>query len=54
MGVIRGVVAIGDHVHVYHYNAFSTHPDKGNPAGVVFETSGLTQAKMLYVAKQAG
>ncbi len=41
-------------VHVYHYNAFSLQPDKGNPAGVVFDAGTLTEGQMLEVAQKVG
>lgn len=44
---------MGD-VRVYHYNAFSTDKDKGNPAGVVFDGEKLSDQQMIEVAKQVG
>jgi PhzF family phenazine biosynthesis protein len=41
-------------VDVYHYNAFGTAPDKGNPAGVVLDASELDDEHMLAVARQVG
>lgn len=41
-------------VRVYHYNAFSTEVDKGNPAGVVLDGNALTERQMLAIAKQVG
>ncbi|KUL47129.1 PhzF family phenazine biosynthesis protein [Streptomyces regalis] len=37
-----------------HYTAFSSHPDGGNPAGVVLDASGLDDAEMLAIAAQLG
>lgn len=48
----RGAVVAN--VRVYHYNAFSTEKDKGNPAGVVIDGDRLTEEQMLKVAKQVG
>lgn len=41
-------------VTVYHYDAFSTKPNKGNPAGVVLNGDGLTEKQMQEVAYKAG
>ncbi|GIP34028.1 PhzF family phenazine biosynthesis isomerase [Paenibacillus sp. J2TS4] len=41
-------------VKVYHYDAFSTIPNKGNPAGVVLDTDGLAEKDMQNIARQAG
>lgn len=41
-------------VRVYHYNAFSTEKDKGNPAGVVFDGHTLSEEQKIAVAKQVG
>jgi len=41
-------------VTVYHYDAFSTEPNKGNPAGVVLNGDGLTEKQMQEVAYKAG
>lgn len=41
-------------VRVYHYNAFSTERDKGNPAGVVFDGDGLSNQQMIEIAKKVG
>ncbi|SDN54777.1 phenazine biosynthesis protein PhzF family [Streptomyces sp. cf386] len=35
---------------VLHYTAFSSHPEGGNPAGVVLDASGLDDAAMLAIA----
>lgn len=39
---------------VYHYDAFSSIPNSGNPAGVVLAADGLTDAEMQQIAKQVG
>ncbi|MDN9011139.1 PhzF family phenazine biosynthesis isomerase [Brevibacillus laterosporus] len=41
-------------IQVYHYDAFSTQPDKGNPAGVVFTGNELTEKEMQEVAQKVG
>lgn len=41
-------------VSVYHYDAFSQQPNKGNPAGVVFNGDQLTEKEMQEVAFKAG
>lgn len=41
-------------VTVYHYDAFSQQPNKGNPAGVVFNGDELTEKEMQEVAFKAG
>lgn len=38
---------------LYRYDAFTTAPGRGNPAGVVIETGGLTEEQMQAIAKQA-
>lgn len=56
IGVIPKIVeamCLGN-VRVYHYNAFSTELDKGNPAGVVLEGNGLTERQMMQIARQVG
>ncbi len=35
-------------ITVYHYDAFTTEPDKGNPAGVVLDADGLTDEENRY------
>src|SRR5699024_1744092 len=37
-------------ITVYHYDAFSKEPDKGNPAGVVLNGAELSEAEMQEVA----
>ncbi len=39
---------------VYHYDAFSSIPGKGNPAGVVFGADSLDAATQQHIAKQVG
>ncbi|SDS08934.1 phenazine biosynthesis protein PhzF family [Paenibacillaceae bacterium GAS479] len=34
-------------ITVYHYDAFSPHPGKGNPGGVVLDADGLSEEQML-------
>lgn len=41
-------------VKVYHYDAFSKQPNKGNPAGVVFDGDELTDAQMQEIAFKVG
>lgn len=40
------------HVQVWHYEAFSRHKGKGNPAGVVFEGDTLEERNMQEIAKR--
>lgn len=39
---------------VHHYDAFSSVPDRGNPAGVVLDARGLCEATMQAIATQVG
>ncbi|RAS71701.1 PhzF family phenazine biosynthesis protein [Priestia endophytica] len=39
---------------VHHYNAFSTVPDKGNPAAVVLDAEALTESQMQEIARKVG
>jgi PhzF family phenazine biosynthesis protein len=39
---------------VHHYEAFSPVPGKGNPAGVVLDGQGLSDATMQEIAKRVG
>ncbi|MET9827895.1 PhzF family phenazine biosynthesis isomerase [Streptomyces sp. NPDC006385] len=39
---------------VLHYTAFSSHPDGGNPAGVVLDASGLDDTAMSAIAAELG
>jgi len=41
-------------VKVYHYDAFSNKPNKGNPAGVVLNGNELTEIEMQEVALKVG
>lgn len=41
-------------ITVYHYDAFSKEPNKGNPAGVVLDGDSLTDNEMQAIAKQVG
>ncbi len=41
-------------VNVYHYDAFSNNPNKGNPAGIVFNGDELTDEEMQKIAYQVG
>jgi PhzF family phenazine biosynthesis protein len=41
-------------VKVYHYDAFSSKPNKGNPAGVVLEGNDLTEKEMQEIALNVG
>lgn len=41
-------------VTVYHYDAFSTEPNKGNPAGVVLNGDNLTDREMQEIAAKVG
>ncbi|MFF3023127.1 PhzF family phenazine biosynthesis protein [Gottfriedia sp. NPDC057948] len=41
-------------ITVYHYDAFSKEPNKGNPAGVVLDSDSLTDYEMQDIAKQVG
>ncbi|WP_299087398.1 PhzF family phenazine biosynthesis isomerase [uncultured Metabacillus sp.] len=41
-------------VKVYHYDAFSNQPNKGNPAGVVFKGEDLTDEEMQEIALKVG
>lgn len=40
-------------ITLYRYDAFTDEPGKGNPAGVVLETEGLTAGQMQAIAKRA-
>jgi PhzF family phenazine biosynthesis protein len=41
-------------VTVYHYNAFSSLPSKGNPAGLVLDADDLSDDQMLEIARKVG
>jgi PhzF family phenazine biosynthesis protein len=40
--------------NVLHYDAFTTVPGKGNPAGVVLDCAGLSSERMLEIAHAVG
>lgn len=41
-------------IKVFHYDAFSTKPNMGNPAGLVIDAEGLTNDEMQLIAKKVG
>lgn len=41
-------------ITVYHYDAFSIYPNKGNPAGVVLYGDDLTEREMQEIANKVG
>ncbi|MFD3448949.1 PhzF family phenazine biosynthesis isomerase [Microbacteriaceae bacterium 4G12] len=41
-------------IEVHHYDVFSNKPNKGNPAGVVFNGDNLTDKEMQEIAFEAG
>lgn len=41
-------------IKVYHYDAFSKEPNKGNPAGVVVNSEELSDAQMQEIAFKVG
>lgn len=41
-------------IKVYHYDAFSKEPNKGNPAGVVLNGDELTEEEMQEIALKVG
>ncbi|RXT01918.1 PhzF family phenazine biosynthesis protein [Ammoniphilus sp. CFH 90114] len=41
-------------IQVYHYDAFTTLPHKGNPAGVVLNAEHLTEEEMQSIAEKVG
>jgi PhzF family phenazine biosynthesis protein len=41
-------------VTVYRYDAFTVYPDRGNPAGIVLDAQGLSDAQMQSIAAQVG
>lgn len=41
-------------VQVYHYDAFSTEANKGNPAGIVLDAENLTDLEMQEIASSVG
>lgn len=40
-------------ITVYHYNSFTTSPQKGNPAGIVLDAESLTDHEMQEIARLA-
>ncbi|WP_397540099.1 hypothetical protein [Rummeliibacillus pycnus] len=36
-------------VEVYHYNAFTTKPGHGNPAGIVLDSKMLTTEHSIFI-----
>ncbi|OPH57672.1 isomerase [Paenibacillus ferrarius] len=41
-------------IRVYHYDAFSSVPNMGNPAGVVFQSEDLSEEQMREIAEKVG
>ena len=41
-------------MEILRYTAFSTTPEGGNPAGVVLDAAGMTEAQMQRVAAEVG
>ncbi|AKE17735.1 MULTISPECIES: PhzF family phenazine biosynthesis isomerase [Bacillus] len=41
-------------INVFHYDAFTNKPNKGNPAGIVLEAGGLTEEEMQIIAEKVG
>lgn len=41
-------------IEVYHYDAFTTKPGKGNPAGIILNSEKLTTRAMQAIAKSIG
>jgi PhzF family phenazine biosynthesis protein len=41
-------------MNVYHYDAFASKPNKGNPAGVVLNADDLNEQMMQSIAKKVG
>lgn len=41
-------------MYIYQYDAFSNKPNKGNPAGVVFDADNLSEKQMQEIAKKVG
>ncbi|MFS0575754.1 PhzF family phenazine biosynthesis protein [Sporosarcina sp. 179-K 3D1 HS] len=41
-------------IEVYHYDAFSTEPGKGNPAGIILNGDDLSTEEMQHIAKVVG
>ncbi|MFT8321913.1 MAG: PhzF family phenazine biosynthesis isomerase [Bacillus sp. (in: firmicutes)] len=45
---------MGNKIKVYHYDAFSSLPNKGNPAGSVIDADDLTDEEMQTIASLVG
>lgn len=43
-----------NNIKVLHYDAFSSYPNKGNPAGVVLEADHLSESEMQSIAHKVG
>ncbi|MEB9685029.1 isomerase [Bacillus thuringiensis serovar pingluonsis] len=41
-------------INVFHYDAFTNKPNMGNPAGIVLDADGLTEAEMQRIAEKIG
>ncbi|OMH33374.1 PhzF family phenazine biosynthesis isomerase [Bacillus thuringiensis] len=41
-------------INIFHYDAFTNKPNKGNPAGIVLEADGLTEEEMQIIAEKVG
>ncbi len=41
-------------VQVFHYDAFTTKPNKGNPAGIVLDGNNLSEHDMQEIAQKVG
>lgn len=41
-------------IEVYHYDAFTTKPGKGNPAGIILNSEKLTTEDMQAITKKVG
>jgi len=41
-------------ISILHYDAFTEHPDRGNPAGIVLEGEKYTEEEMQKIAKEVG
>ena len=51
---MKGVTILSKTVIVKHIDAFSTIPNKGNPAGVVLDGENYTDQEMQEIAKKVG
>lgn len=45
---------MGELVQVYHYDAFSTEANKGNPDSIVLDAENLTDLEMQEMAEKTG